>query len=155
MAANTTVTFFGKSPPEYIDKSPKSQKKEIIGLGFPLGIDKQKRGFFSKKTGIDLIKNSVKQLFLTERGERVMLPNFGCSLKKYLFQPLDEVVFENIREEIKFTFNNYISGADIVKLAVFPTGEVGPSGGNSLKIILTLRLKSDYLEIFEVEVNIK
>ena len=83
-----------------------------------------------------------------------MLPNFGCNLRKYLFQPLEESTFESIKREILYSFKNYIVGAHIAKLAVFPLGEAGPAGGNSLKVILSLRLDTADLETFDVEVNI-
>ena len=88
MAANQTVNVYGKIPPRYIKQSPTSKRQEVYGLAFPLG-SAPNGGFLSKKSGVDLIKGAVKQLLLTERGERIMLPNFGCNLRKFLFQPLD------------------------------------------------------------------
>lgn len=154
MAANSTTTIFGNTLPRYIEQLPKSKRIEVFGLGFPLGKNSNSGGFFKKETGVPLIKSAVKQLLLTERGERVMLPNFGCNLRKFLFQPLTEDVFNDIREEIETSFNNYIIGANLVKLAVFPTGVAGPSGGNSLKVILSIVIDKSELEIFDVEVNI-
>lgn len=153
MAANQTTTTYGNIVAGYLVDSPKSTKKEIIGFNYPLG-SVSKGGYFSKKSGIELVKNSVKQLLLTEKGQRVMLPNFGCSLRQYLFQPLDEITFEGIRKEIQSSFSNYIIGARLVKLSVFPTGDAGPAGGNSLQVVLTLKLDSDQFNIFDVEVNI-
>ena len=83
-----------------------------------------------------------------------MLPNYGCNLRKYLFQPLDEFTFESIKREIQESFTRYIVGAKIAKLAVFPTGESGPAGGNSLQVVLSLQLDTADLEIFDIEVNI-
>lgn len=83
-----------------------------------------------------------------------MLPNYGCNLRKYLFQPLDETTFKNIRTEIQTSFYNYIVGAEIAKLTVLPTGVLGPAGGNSLQVILTLRLNTADLEVFDVGVTI-
>jgi hypothetical protein len=153
MAANQTVSVYGKIPPRYIIQGSTSKKQEVYGLGFPLGSSSD-GNFFSKKSGVSLIKDAVQQLLRTERGERVMLPNFGCNLRKFLFQPLDESTFEGIKREIQFSFKNYIVGANISKLAVFPTGEAGPAGGNSLKVVLSLKLESADLEIFDVEVDI-
>lgn len=154
MAANQTVNVYGKIIPTYMEQIPTAQRKAITGLAFPLGISKTSGGIFSRRTGIKMIKEAVKQVLLTEKGERVMLPNFGCNLRKYLFQPLDETIFSNIRTDIETAFNTYVVGAKIAKLAVFPYGETGPSGGNSLKVILTLKLDTDDLEVFDVEVNI-
>jgi len=153
MAANTTTNTYGYIQGRYNIQPVKSQKKEIYGLNYPLG-STQYGGIFSKSSGINMIKNSVEQLLLTERGERVMLPNYGCNLKKYLFQPLDETTFQGIRNEIETSFRNYIVGAKIHKLAVFPTGDTGPAGGNSLQVILTLKLDKSDLEVFDVGVTI-
>ena len=153
MAANQTVNLYGKVTPRYINQLPKSQRQEVFGLGFPLG-SSDDGGIFSKKAGIPMIRDAVRQLLQTERGERVMLPNFGCNLRRYLFQPLDESTFESIKREIEFSFNKYIVGAKIAKLAVFPLGDAGPAGGNSLKVLLSLQLEAADLEIFDVEVDI-
>tara|TARA_R110000787_G_scaffold188710_2_gene300472 strand:+ start:1282 stop:1746 length:465 start_codon:yes stop_codon:yes gene_type:complete len=153
MAANQTVSVFGRISPKYTKEGPTSQRHEVYGLSFPLG-STPAGGYFSRRSGIHTIRNSVKQLLLTERGERVMLPNFGCNLRKYLFQPLSQSIFESIKKEIQYSFENYIVGAKIVKVSVFPFGPTGPAGGNSLKVILSLGLNTDDLEIFDVEVNI-
>jgi hypothetical protein len=153
MAANQTVNIYGKIPPRYIQQTPTSKRQEVYGLNFPLGSSND-GGIFGKKSGVEMIKNSVKQLLRTEKGERVMLPNFGCNLRKYVFQPLDQTTFENIKREILYSFKNYIVGANIAKLSVFPLGEAGPAGGNSLKVVLSLQLDTADLETFDVEVDI-
>ena len=153
MAANNTVKVYGSIQERYNIQSPKSTRQEVFGLHYPLGSSKN-GGVFNKISGINMIKGAVEQLLLTERGERVMLPNFGCNLRRYLFQPLDETTFNSIRREIETSFRNYIVGATIVKLSVFPTGEAGPAGGNSLKVILSLKLDKSDLEIFDVGVKI-
>ena len=155
MAANQTVNVYGIIP--YIEStfSAETKKKVTYGLNFPLGEKKNTGGFFKRESGVNLIKDAVRQLLEVERGERVMLPNFGCELRKYLFQPLDEDTFDEIKQEIFFSFNNYIVGAKILKLSVFPFGEAGPVGGNSLKIILVIQLLEEDLTVFDVEVQIK
>ena len=153
MAANQTVNVYGKIPPRYIKQSPTSKRQEVYGLGFPLG-SASGGGVFSKESGVNLIKDAVAQLLLTERGERLMLPNFGCNLRKFLYMPLDEATFEGIKREIQYSFKKYIVGAHIAKLAVFPFGEAGPAGGNSLKVVLSLKLDTADLETFDVEVDI-
>lgn len=153
MAANNTVTVYGSIQDRYNIQVPESTRKDVYGLHYPLGASRN-GGAFNKISGINMIKGAVEQLLLTERGERVMLPNYGCNLRRYLFQPLDETTFDNIRREIETSFNNYIVGARISKIAVFPTGDAGPAGGNSLKVILSLKLEKSDLEIFDVEVKI-
>ena len=110
MAANTTTIVHGSIQDRYNLQQPKSERKEIYGLEFPLG-SSDTGGIFTKTSGIRMIRDAVQQLLLTERGERVMLPNYGCNLRRYLFQPLDQTTFDNIRREIETSFNNYIAGS--------------------------------------------
>ena len=154
MASNQTVSVYGLEPDRFIEQTPKEKRRSVYGLNFPLGSKRDSGGFFTNETGVSLIRDAVKQLLLTERGERVMLPRFGCNLRKFLFQPLDETTFEEIKEEVSFSFYNYIVGANILKLRVIPYGETGPGGGNSLLIQLTLGLNAQDLTVFDVEVTV-
>jgi hypothetical protein len=38
-------------------------------------------------SGMELIRQSVEIILDTEPGERIMLPAFGCGLRRYLMQP--------------------------------------------------------------------
>lgn len=155
MAANQIVNLYGVTPFKGAVNALEVKKKAIYGLNFPIGSTTTDGGFFKRESGINLVKDAVKQLLLVERGERVMLPGFGCNLRKFMFQPLDESTFEAIKQEILFSFNKYIVGAKILKLSVLPFGPIGPAGGNSLKIILVLQLLEEDLTVFDIEVQIK
>ena len=154
MVANQTVNIYGTQAPRYLEQIPTGHRRPVFGLNYPLGANKTTGGFFSKVSGVRMVKDAVTQLLSTDKGERVMLPTYGCNLKKYLFQPLTESTFEAIKREILSSFYNYIVGARVRKLAVFPMGDAGPAGGNSLKIILSLELTLGDLDVFDVEVNI-
>jgi len=153
MAANTTTNLYGTVQERYNIQPVRSQRRDIFGLNYPLGSSKT-GGIFSKNSGINMIKQAVEQLLLTEKGERIMLPNYGCNIRRYLFQPLDEETFSSIREEIETSFSNYIVGARIEKISVYPTGDAGPAGGNSLQVTLSLRLDTSDLEVFDVGVTV-
>jgi phage baseplate assembly protein W len=155
MVANQTVNTYGQTyfAPDINDIAELTYSN--YGLGFPLGKRKKTGGFFSKETGVSLIKNNVQQLLSTERGERVMLPLFGCNLRKYVFQPLTEDLFEAIKDEISFSVSKYIIGAKLIKLSVVPFGVLGPAGGNSLQVTLTLQVTDESLTMFDVEVVVK
>lgn len=49
---------------------------------------------------IDAIKNSLKSIFNTRKGQRVLYPEFGINLEQYLFEPITREVAYNIGEEI-------------------------------------------------------
>jgi len=154
MASNQTVNIYGSLPSRLAVEGATQHKRNIFGLNFPLGQRQENGGYFQKIAGVELIKDAVKQLLKTDRGERVMLPKFGCNLRKFLFQQLDETTFEEIKEEIRYSFSHYIVGAKILKLSVYPTGPTGPGLGNSLMVQLNLGLVEDDLTVFDVEVQV-
>lgn len=71
---------------------------ELKGFQFP--IFKNSLGFFFSQKGNDTIKGDLIQLILTNPGERVMLPQFGTPLRKYIYEPNVEVVKNSIKKEI-------------------------------------------------------
>ena len=46
---------------------------------------------------VDLIKQDIHNHFMTAKGERVMLPEFGSVIWNYIYDPLDEQTKEAIR----------------------------------------------------------
>ena len=155
MAANSTVYRFGRRPTKYEDQAPISKRQEVYGLTFPIGSERDKGGFFKKSSGRPMIRQAVTQLLKTERGERLMLPNFGCNLRKYLFQPITPELFEGIRNTIKVSFSNYIVGATLRKVSVFETGEYDATGGNGLRVVLSVSIDTNDLEVFDIEAKIQ
>lgn len=154
MANSTESTLFGLTPTRFNTQSPQSKKSEVYGLGYPLHKNKTEGGYFTKVTGKELIIGAIKQLVYTEKGERVMLPDFGCSLKRFLFEPLDETVFSAIKREIIEAFSKYIVGARILSLNVFSGKTNGPSESNSLLVVLTVQIATEDLLIFDVPILI-
>jgi len=155
MGANQTVTKYGETYFSPTLRSSVELERNIYGLTFPLGKQMTKGGFLKKGSSKPLVVDAVHQLLRTEKGERLMLPQFGCDLRKYIFQPLDESTFESIKYEILEAVHKYIVGAHVTQLRVTPYGDAGPGGGNSLQIILTLQLDEDELAIFDAKVIIK
>ena len=146
--------IYGKKPSTAIKKDPKSKEPKEYGLIFPLGSNNN-NGYFAKQSGAELIKNNLKQLILTDRGERIMLPNFGMSLRRFLFQPLDEQLFEEIKEEILFNLAKYAKNITVIKLSVFPSDSVNIEGGQGLIIRLTCQINASPFTTFELPIEIE
>ena len=54
----------------------------------------------------DFVKQNVKNLLLTNPGERIMLPDFGVGLSRFLFENADA---ENTQEKIHDAITNQLS----------------------------------------------
>lgn len=57
-------------------------------------------GDIKKDVNIDAIINSLKNILLTMKGSRRMLPEFGSNLQRLVFEPIDEITAREIGEEI-------------------------------------------------------
>ena len=119
--SNTTTTVFGRLPNNDIKAELISAEKgvTILGVRYPLYDNSNNaKGIFNKTASFELLKSELRQFVRTERGERVMLPNFGLSLRKFLFEPLTPDLIRNIEEEIIFGISNYVPKAKIIKLKI-------------------------------------
>jgi len=65
---------------------------------------------FGMLTEIEAVaKQNLKMLILTVPGERIMDPNFGVGLKKYLFEPLNQKTKGRIKSKIMSQAKKYLS----------------------------------------------
>lgn len=161
---STTVTMFGSPPNKEIKRKVSSQKQLPKGILYPLAKYQNKRivepikgvtsvPIFSMATGKDLITGMLRQLFLTRQGERVMLPKYGLNLDKYLFNPLDLTLFEQMKEDILFCISKYAGFLEVLDLSIFETSPYASTNG--LMVYLNVKIKDDDLIApFEVGVNI-
>lgn len=77
------------------------QKRLFVGFS-TLGT----RGKVQQFADMDLIKRDLLNHFYTKRGERVMMPDYGCALWDLLFEPFDEAVKDSIIEECTTVINS-------------------------------------------------
>ena len=75
-------------------------KTNYINIDFPFR--DSDNGFYFKmnKTDKDAIRADLLHLLLTNKGERLYLPEFGSDLKKFIFEPNDEITHEQIKDNL-------------------------------------------------------
>lgn len=76
-----------------------TQDKSVgVSLPFTLG----NNGFFAVTyTTKEQVKSDLKNLILTNRGERLMQPEFGCNLRQAIFEQIGTETYDYIRNEIE------------------------------------------------------
>lgn len=68
------------------------------GPGFPPRVDANGRLAWSR--GEDNVRESIRIILLTEPGERILREEFGCGLRRYLFEPNTVTTRQLIRDRI-------------------------------------------------------
>jgi phage baseplate assembly protein W len=94
-------------------------------------------GDIALKKDILAVKQSVINILMTNRGEKVFDPDFGGSLRDYLFENYDSITAAAIRSRITTSLLNYEPRVEIVDLVVTDLTE-----RNALKIMLELNIIS-------------
>jgi phage baseplate assembly protein W len=154
MAINKNVNIYGRenTNPAALT-SAKSKAVKSYGIRFPFGLLED--GLFLKKSSdLELIKSNLRQLILTKKGERVMLPEFGTNIKEYLMEPLDPFTLNQIRLELLEAIYRYAPDVQVDKIQVFAGGESAKDSSNGLNINLFCSIKENVGLQFEVKVEL-
>ena len=127
----------------------------FIGIDLPIRKSNGKEGFFaSTTTTIEAVKNNIRNLLNTHQGERLMQPNLGLNLRKYLFNPInDEIVF-TIQEEILDIFEAWLPFVMIRNIRVKTALEDTGVDSNTLLINIDFSIEQDPDTLDSVQVTI-
>tara|TARA_B100001769_G_scaffold258671_1_gene237790 strand:+ start:491 stop:874 length:384 start_codon:yes stop_codon:yes gene_type:complete len=79
-----------------------------INIDFPF--KDSEKGFYFKLNNTDkeAIKADLMHLLLTNKGERLYMPDFGSDLRKFIFQPNDNITHNEIKDNLNETIKRYI-----------------------------------------------
>ena len=83
-------------------------KTRYINIDFPFRDSSDGYYFKMNKTDKDAIRADLLHLLLTNKGERLYLPEFGSDLKKFIFEPNDEITQEEIKDNLNQTITRFI-----------------------------------------------
>lgn len=103
-----------------------------------------KSKYFTRQEDEQLVKNNVLQILSTIPGERVMRPDFGVNLRNMVFERINPVSIDLLRDEIITAIRKYEPRINVLQLNI-TSGE----DRNSLIIKLYANFKQDPQTAFE------
>ena len=71
------------------------------------------------------IARSIRNLILTAPGERPFNPELGSEVSRLLFNPMDDITTDSLREQISNTINNFEPRVNLRQVVVQPNFDVG------------------------------
>lgn len=76
--------------------------KDFLGVGwrFPVEVD-DATGRICGASSEEDIQQAVRLILLTGKGERMMEPEFGCDIRKYLFGGMDYTTCTQMEQEVR------------------------------------------------------
>lgn len=90
-----------------------------VGINFPFARVPNQDGYFSTtKTTIESIKNNIRLLLQTQKGERMFQPNLGMNIRQFLFEQITEDTQVQIENDIVDTFNTWLPFVELRKIDI-------------------------------------
>jgi len=120
-----------------------------IGIDLPIRKGNDKDGYFATtSTTIEAVKNNIRNLLNTNQGERLMQPNLGINLRRYLFSQITDETLVSIQDSITSTFSFWLPFVQIQNISL-------KSGTNANSIIINIlfNIKQDPDTLDSVTLN--
>lgn len=153
MAVNLDTTVVGFDNTKEANLRSKSKLFNLYGLSYPMH-ENPKTGYMSLISGPKLIKRNITQILKTTPGERFMLPDYGLNLKKYLFEPLTDLIVEDIKLSIVRCIENYASYIQVIDIKLFTQSFSQAGFIANLLIVLYCKIREEEGTVFEVKIEV-
>ena len=118
-----------KQPARTTDKAVYAYSDIHLDLQEDKSIGKNSKSDIKVDYDIKAIKNSIRNIFNTRKGDRILEPEFGVSLEKYLFEPISVDTGYMIGSDIKDGITIYeprvtVTNVDVIVREEWPGYEV-------------------------------
>jgi len=114
-----------------------------IAIGVSLPFNGPSGPFNSTYSTKDQIKSNLINLLLTNKGERIMNPEFGCDLKTVLFEGIVEDISETIENLIRFNVSIFVPEVIITDIIIDTSPNYNNANTISITINYRLRISQD------------
>lgn len=96
---------------------------KFINIVYPF--KNSSKGFFLELSTTDsqAIKSDLMHLILTRKGQRLYNPDFGTNILKFIFEPNDDLTFNQIKGEITDVVKRYLPNLQINEISVTESTE--------------------------------
>ena len=143
-----------------ISKKPFIEDRDtsvFIGIDLPFRKSNGSEGWFaSTTTTIEAVKNNIKNLLSTHKGERYMQPNIGLNLRKFLFEQFTDELRLQIENDILDTFNFWLPFVQVRDLQVGMSSATDSSVNNNkmtIGVVFNIIRDPNTLESVQVEIG--
>ena len=108
-----------------------------IGLTLPLQMTTNT--FNQTYDNLVQLQSNVKNLLLTQKGERLAQPTFGSDLHKLVFEPNDGELEEKISNAIESAISQWLPQLTVEKIDIDATADIKDKNQVDISIIFTAK----------------
>jgi len=113
--------------------------RKFLGCGFSFPVRVAPNGGLTYSAGEQSVRESIWTILGTARGERQMLPRFGCGIQDLVFAPNDQATWGSVQHLVKDALTEWEPRIDVLDVNV--TGASGEE--NTLLIRVDYRVRSN------------
>jgi phage baseplate assembly protein W len=108
------------------------------GIAFPLQI---RNGVLVMNEYEAQVKQSIRLILSTSKGERVMRPDFGAGLERFAFEPDNGVTEILIQQEVKEVLQQYEPRIEVLAVTVDRDGNDSGAGDRAGKMQISINYR--------------
>lgn len=97
--------------------------KSFLGVGWGYPVRPDDNGALPLAAHEESVRQSIRIILGTAKGERVMRPDFGCGIYELVFEPNDSTTAGNIAEAVSEALLRFEPRIDVVEVDVQPAGD--------------------------------
>ena len=80
---------------------------DVLGRGLALPLTPDEQGRMPQAAGPEKVRQAIFIILDTEQGERLMLPEFGCGLRRYLMHPNNAATRADIERAVSMALERW------------------------------------------------
>lgn len=92
--------------------------KDFLGVGWKFPIRINSKGGLSYSKGEEDIEESIWIILGTSKGERIMMPDFGCGIHDLVFAPLNPTAIGDIEYHVRGALMKWEPRIDVLNVRV-------------------------------------
>ena len=91
-----------------------AKKTQYYGIKYPFTVNNEDGLFVDLNNDLrDKVGSEIAHVLLTPKGSRIMMPEFGTDLLKFIFNENNEGNWDDVEDEIKGAVAKYVPNASI------------------------------------------
>lgn len=113
--------------------------RKFLGTGFSFPTRVSPGGNLTYSSGEESVREAIWIVLGTAKGERQMLPNFGCGIQDMVFAPNNQTTWGNLQHLVKDALTQWEPRIDVLDVTVTAAADEA----NTLLIRVDYRVRSN------------
>lgn len=113
--------------------------RAFLGIGFKFPLQVTPGGSIALSSYEQRVQESIYLILSTAKGERVMLPDFGCGIHDLVFAPNNSKTLSAVVQQVRQALVTYEARIDVLDI----TAETAPAQPNLLLIRIDYRIRAN------------